>query len=134
MEEEPEKDRTWIFLLPLPKLLRFFSGWRSSAFTGEIHGSFYSLWVFFHLFSFSCREKLRNSKGLDSPGESPEGKIQGPRKGAIRPSASSSSTRNDKAVYTTASVPCGWAGAVMWGAGAAGGAVYTATSVPSDWA
>ena len=34
----------------------------------------------------------------------------------------------------TALVTCGWAGAVMWRAGAGGGAVYTATSVQSDWA
>ena len=40
---------------------------------------------------------------------------------------------SNKAV-ATASVACGWAGAVMWGAGAVGGAVHTTTSVPSDWA
>ena len=34
----------------------------------------------------------------------------------------------------TASVACGWAGAVMWGAGAMGGAVYTTASVTCDWA
>ena len=39
-----------------------------------------------------------------------------------------------KSVCMTASVACSWAGAVMWGAGAAGVAVYTTTSVPSDWA
>ena len=34
----------------------------------------------------------------------------------------------------TGIVACGWAGAVMWGAGAAGGPVYTTTSVSCDWA
>ena len=34
----------------------------------------------------------------------------------------------------TASVACGWAGAVMWGAGAVGGAVYMRASVTCDWA
>ena len=33
----------------------------------------------------------------------------------------------------TASVACSWAGAVMWGAGAIGGAVYTTASVTCDW-
>ena len=41
--------------------------------------------------------------------------------------------RLNKAV-ATASVACGWAGAVMWGAGAVGGAVYTRASVTCDWA
>ena len=39
----------------------------------------------------------------------------------------------NKAV-ATASVAWGWAGAVMWGAGAVGGAVYTRASVTCDWA
>ena len=39
----------------------------------------------------------------------------------------------NKAV-ATASVACGWAGAVMWRAGAVGGAVYTRASVTCDWA
>ena len=39
----------------------------------------------------------------------------------------------NKAV-ATASVACGWAGAVMWGAGAVGGAIYTRASVTCDWA
>ena len=41
--------------------------------------------------------------------------------------------KQNKAV-ATASVACGWAGAVMWGAGAVGGAVYTRASVTCDWA
>ena len=39
----------------------------------------------------------------------------------------------NKAV-ATASVACGWTGAVMWGAGAVGGTVYTRASVTCDWA
>ena len=39
----------------------------------------------------------------------------------------------NKAVYMTASVACGWAGAVMWGAGAMGGAIYMKASVTCDW-
>ena len=41
--------------------------------------------------------------------------------------------KKNKAV-ATASVACGWAGAVMWGAGAVGGAIYTRASVTCDWA
>ena len=41
--------------------------------------------------------------------------------------------KQNKAV-ATASVACGWAGAVMWGAGAVGRAVYTRASVTYDWA
>ena len=41
---------------------------------------------------------------------------------------------NNKAVYTTALDTCGWAGAVMWGAGAVRGAIYTRASVMCDWA
>ena len=39
----------------------------------------------------------------------------------------------NKAV-ATATVACGWAGAVICGAGAVGGAVYTRASVTCDWA
>ena len=42
--------------------------------------------------------------------------------------------RRPYTVYTTVSVACGWAGAVMWEAGAMGGAVYTTASVTCDWA
>ena len=41
---------------------------------------------------------------------------------------------NENKAVATASVACGWAGAVMWGAGAVGGAVYTRASVTCDWA
>ena len=41
--------------------------------------------------------------------------------------------KRNKAV-ATASVACGWAGAVMWGAGAVGGAIYTRALVTCDWA
>ena len=41
--------------------------------------------------------------------------------------------KKNKAV-ATASVACGWAEAVTWGAGAVGGAVYTRASVTCDWA
>ena len=40
----------------------------------------------------------------------------------------------NKAVYTTALVPCGWAETVMWWAGVVGGAVYTTASVAYNWA
>ena len=40
----------------------------------------------------------------------------------------------NKAVYTKPSVACGWAGAVMWWAGAVGGAVHMTASVACNWA
>ena len=43
-------------------------------------------------------------------------------------------TSNLNKAVVTASVACGWVGAVMWGVGAVGGAIYTRASVTCDWA